>query len=130
MFLIELLVEVFGELLLQLLFEGLAEIGLHLFRKPGSDAANFGAWLRALGYVLLGLLAGGLSLWLPPQSFIHSGAGRLGNLLLAPVAMGLTMAIVGAWRKKRGQQTLGIDHFAYGYVFALSMSLVRFFGVS
>lgn len=128
MFLIELLVEVFGELLLQLLFEGLAEVGLHLFRKPGGGA-DFSAWMRALGYVVLGLLAGGLSLWLRPQSFIHSSAGRLGNLLLAPVAMGLTMAIVGAWRNKRGQQTLGIDHFAYGYVFALSMSLVRFFGV-
>ena len=129
MFLIELLVEIFGELLLQLLFEGLAEVGLHVFRKPGGDAADRSAWLRALGYVLLGALAGGLSLWLYPQSFIQSSAGRLGNLLLAPVAMGLCMAIMGAWRKKRGQQTLGIDHFAYGYVFALSMSLVRFLGV-
>lgn len=53
----------------------------------------------------------------------------MGKLLLAPVAMGLTMAIVGAWRQKRGQQTLGIDHFACGYVFALSMSPVRYFGV-
>jgi nitroreductase len=130
MFLIELLVEVFGELLLQLLFEGLAEIGLHVFRKPDGGQADRGAWLRALGYGLLGLLAGGLSLWLRPQSFIHSSLGRLGNLLLVPVAMGLAMAIVGAWRKRRGQQILGIDHFAYGYVFALGMSLVRYFGVS
>jgi nitroreductase len=130
MFLIELLVEVFGELLLQLLFEGLAEIGLHVFRKRSGGEVERSAWLRALGYVLLGLLAGGLSLWVHPQSFIHASAGRLGNLLLAPVAMGLSMAIVGAWRQKRGQQTLGIDHFAYGYLFALSMSLVRFFGVS
>lgn len=129
MFLIELLVEIFGELLLQLLFEGLAEIGLHLFRKPNGDA-DPGAWLRAAGHVLLGLLAGGLSLWLHPQSFIHSTLGRLANLLLAPVAMGLTMSIVGAWRKKHGQQTLGIDHFAYGYAFALAMSLVRFFGTT
>lgn len=127
MFLIELLVEFFGELLLQGLFEVLAEIGLHLFRKP-DGGANPSAWLRAIGYVLLGLLAGGLSLWLHPQSFIHSTIGRLGNLLLAPVAMGLAMAVVGAWRQKRGQQTLGIDHFAYGYAFALAMSLVRFFG--
>lgn len=129
MFLIELLVEVFGELLLQLLFEALAEIGLHVFRKPGGDA-NPSAWLRAAGYVLLGLLAGGLSLWLHPQSFIHSTAGRLGNLLLAPVAVGLGMSILGAWRRQRGQQTLGLDHFAYGYVFALAMSLVRFFGTT
>lgn len=129
MFLIELLVEVFGELLLQLLFEGLAEIGLHLFRKP-DGGANHRAWLRVAGYALLGLLAGALSLWLHPQSFIHSTMGRLGNLLLAPVAMGLSMAIMGAWRKRRGQQTLGIDHFAYGYVFALAMSLVRFFGTT
>lgn len=127
MFLIELLVEVFGELLLQLLFEGLAEVGLHLFRQP-DGGANPSAWLRAAGYALLGASAGGLSLWLHPQSFIHSSVGRLGNLLLAPVAMGLAMSIIGAWRRQRGQQTLGIDHFAYGYVFALAMSLVRFFG--
>jgi len=37
------------------------------------------------------------------------------------------MAILGAWRARRGQQVLRIDRFAYGYLFALSIALVRFY---
>jgi hypothetical protein len=34
---------------------------------------------------------------------------------------------MGAWRARRGQQVLRIDRFAYGYLFALSLGLVRFY---
>ena len=48
-------------------------------------------------------------------------AGPYATLLLA----GLAMAALGAWRSRRGQATLRIDRFSYGYLFALSMALVR-----
>jgi hypothetical protein len=36
------------------------------------------------------------------------------------------MCLMGAWRARRGDDVLRIDRFAYGYVFALSLALVRF----
>jgi hypothetical protein len=126
-FLFELLFELFGEVLLQIAVEVLAEAGLHLVRRPGSAPATQGHWKRALGYALFGLLAGGLSLTVFPNSFMHSRLGRAAGLVLVPVASGLAMAIVGALRQRRGQQLLGLDHFAYGYVFALAMAAVRYY---
>jgi hypothetical protein len=37
------------------------------------------------------------------------------------------MTIMAARRARRGQPVLRIDRFAYGYPFALSIALVRFF---
>ena len=36
------------------------------------------------------------------------------------------MATIGAWRIRRGQAVWRIDRFAYGYLFALGLALVRF----
>lgn len=49
------------------------------------------------------------------------------SLVLTPVFAGLLMNAVGAWRKRRGDALLRIDRFAYGYLFALSVALIRFF---
>jgi hypothetical protein len=37
------------------------------------------------------------------------------------------MALIGIWRDRRGQEPIRLDRFAYGYLFALSLALVRFF---
>ena len=84
-----------------------------------------------LGYGLLGALAGGLSLWLFPGLFIASPTAQLANLLISPALAGLAMASVGAWRAKRGQTLLRMDRYAYGFLFAFAMALVRYgFGQS
>lgn len=36
------------------------------------------------------------------------------------------MTAMGAWRARRGEPVLRIDKFAYGYLFALSLAIVRF----
>jgi len=36
------------------------------------------------------------------------------------------MSAMGYWRARRGQAVLRIDRFAYGYLFALTFALVRF----
>ena len=41
---------------------------------------------------------------------------------------GLSMAAIGAWRARRGQNLLRMDRFAYGFFFALTMALVRYLG--
>ena len=36
------------------------------------------------------------------------------------------MAGIGAWRRRRDQELIRLDRFAYGYLFALAMAAIRF----
>jgi hypothetical protein len=81
--------------------------------------------MAAIGYALFGALLAGLSLLVFPTNFAP-GARRLVNLALTPIAAGLTMCLIGQWRTQRGDELLRIDSFAYGYLFALSLGLVRY----
>ncbi|MBC5768464.1 hypothetical protein [Ramlibacter albus] len=123
-FLIELLLEFFGEFLLGAVIELLAEVGLHAFKRPFQEKpSRLFAWI---GYIVLGAAAGGLSLLVFPELFMRTHAGRIGYLLLAPVAVGLTMCLVGALRERKRQELIRLDKFGYGYLFALSLAAVRF----
>ena len=113
-----------GEVLLQVLFEALAELGLHSIREPFRKPPN--PWVAAVGYALFGAIGGGLSLWVFPSLFMASHVAQVANLLLAPIAAGAAMAAIGAWRRRRDQELIRIDRFAYGYLFALAMAAVRF----
>jgi hypothetical protein len=124
-FFFELLFEILGETVLQFIFEALAEVGLHVLRKP-SERAPVQPWLAAVGYILLGAACGGLSLWLFPDYFVKSQMGRAASFVVTPVLAGAGMALIGAWRRRRGEQVIRLDRFAYGYAFALAMAAVRF----
>jgi len=121
---LEFLFEIVGEILLQGLLEALAELGLHSVAAPFRKPPN--PWLAAIGYAIFGAVAGGLSLWLFPSIFVTGEALRILNLVMTPIAVGLLMCAMGAWRARRGQAVLRIDRFAYGYLFALSLALIRF----
>lgn len=121
---LEFLLEIAGEFLLQAVVEALAELGLHSLAEPFRRPPN--PWLAALGYSIFGAVAGGLSLLLFPSHLVAGEGWRLANLVLTPVAVGLLMCAMGAWRSRRGDTILRIDRFAYGYLFALSLALVRF----
>ena len=112
-----------GEMLLQLVMELLAEFGVHSMRESFRREPN--PLLALIGYLLLGLLAGGLSLLLAPQFLIAQNL-RLPNLAFAPVLAGLAMMALGAWRAWRGEEPVRIDRFLYGYCFALAIAAVRF----
>jgi hypothetical protein len=127
-FIFELLFEIFGELLLQLLLELLFEVGLRSVKAPFKAAPN--PFFGALGYALFGAMAGGLSLWWFPNLFIGSHAGRIANVVVTPLLSGAAMAALGAWRRRRDQPTILLDRFAYAFIFAMAMALVRLrFGV-
>ena len=124
-FILELLFEVFGEFILQFIFEALSEVGLHAFRKR-TERAPASPWLAVAGYVILGAACGALSLWLCPSFFVKSHAGRVVSLVVTPILAGASMSMLGAWRRKRGEELLRLDRFAYGYAFALAMAATRF----
>lgn len=120
---LEFLIEIIGELLLQACIELLGEIGLRSLAEPFRKPPN--PWLAALGYFIFGALAGGISLLVFPTHLVAEEL-RLANLVLTPIVVGLLMAALGAWRARHGQIILRIDRFSYGFLFALSLALVRF----
>lgn len=122
--LIELLLAFFGELVLPLIWEIFAEVGLQSLVEPFKKEPR--PWVAALGYSVFGAALGGLSLLVLPHHMLGSHGLQVVSVALSPVVAGLGMAAVGAWRAKRGQRVLRIDRFSYGYVFALAFGLVRF----
>ena len=127
-FLFEILIQYGGELLIQLLIETAAEIGVHglskslgeTFQRPKNPL------LATFGSALWGLIAGGLSLWLFPHSPITDPQWRRINLAVTPILAGGAMAVIGSLRRRRGLRLVRLDRFGYAYVFALVMALVRF----
>lgn len=117
------LAELVGELLLQIAIELLAELGLHWLRKPSAGPPN--PFLSTIGYALFGAAVGGLSL-LIFGDYLVPAAWRVANLLVTPVLAGLLMAALGMARVRRGQAIFRTDRFAYGYVFALALAVVRY----
>jgi hypothetical protein len=123
-FLFEIILQFLGELLLQLFVELLLELGFHsmanTFERPRNPT------LSAIGYVLWGAIAGGLSLLLFPNSFVHNHALKIANLFITPIVLGVCMMLVGKYRSKKDKPLIRLDSFAYGFLFAFSMSLVRY----
>jgi hypothetical protein len=120
----EILFELIGEFLLQAVAEALFELGLHSFMEPFRHTPN--PWFAGVGYALIGSLVGAASLFAFPHLLV-TARFRWANLILSPIASGVLMSLVGAWRQRRGHAVLRIDRFAYGFAFALGLALERFF---
>ncbi len=58
----------------------------------------------------------------PPNPYVAAWGYAIFGLL----AGGLLMSLLGTWRTGRSQSLLRIDRFAYGFLFALALALVRF----
>lgn len=121
---LEFIFQLLGEFLIQIVSEALVELGFHSLAEPFRRPPN--PWLASLGYALFGTVLGGLSLLVFPNNLVPE-SWRVANLVATPLAVGGFMSIMGAWRARRGETVLRIDRFAYGYLFALSLALIRFF---
>lgn len=121
---LEALVEFFFECLIQIVIEMLVELGFHSLREPFRKRPM--PWLAIPGYALLGAAAGSFSLWVFPKHFTPDGWTRIAVVAFVPIVAGVSMAALGAWRARRGDQVLRIDRFSYGYLFALCFALVRY----
>ena len=128
-FLFEIIVELFGETLLQLFFQVFAEVGLHSFngmRDRDRTRTPVNPWLAGVGYLMFGAIAGGISLWFKPDLFIASHKLRLLNLVITPLAAGLLTMVLGAWRRRHDQELVRLDRFAYAFIFAFGMGAARY----
>jgi hypothetical protein len=114
------------EILLQLLFEILAEFGLRSVREAMRPSTPPQPLLGLAGYIVLGGLLGGVSVWLFPHKFAVPIWLQVANLVVSPVVMGLVMVGVGRWRASRNQQAILLHKFWFGLVLAMIFALVRF----
>ncbi|MBU1106820.1 MAG: hypothetical protein KKB51_09155 [Candidatus Riflebacteria bacterium] len=140
------LLEIFGEFILGMIFEGMTEVGGHKVKKlrqkrhaakmvkarkygenevetPLDPMSSFSAMAT---YAVLGLFSGILSLMIFPKSFVQGADARLICLFVAPIIAGLAMTVAGRVRDQRGEEQIRLDSFFYGLLFALCYTGLRF----
>ena len=125
--LLELLFSLVFDVLGQLLFEVLAEFGLETFKQAvGRTPQQRSPILAGVGHLLLGHLAGGLSLLLIPQSLVPPGPLPGLSLVLSPLITGSVMQTIGDLVAERRSERPVLFTFRAGALFAFGMALVRF----
>ncbi len=121
----ELVVEIFGEFLLQLLVQIFGDMGANVlasYRKRGPRRPI----VSAIGHVFFGALFGGLSLLVFRHSFAHAEWMRWLALFGSPVVAGAISLAIGTRRRDAGKDWVAFETFSYGFAFAFAFALVRF----
>lgn len=128
---IEVVFELFGELLFQVIFTLLGELfsGAIGAGFSGMAKMNPPPVVKALLYLAGGCLLAWLSLKLFPHAFAHLPDTRIAILIGSPLFCGAMMGLVGGWRKKRKGQivnSFSLVSFGYGVLFASPIAIARF----
>jgi hypothetical protein len=120
LFLLQLVIEVFGEALLEL---GLAGI------KEALGRENRNPILAAVGYLTLGGIVGAVSVLFMPRRMMAPGPLPGMSLIVAPAIAGVAMEAWGRFRRGRGHSTTNLATFLGGAAFALGVALARLWWV-
>ena len=118
--------EFFVEFVLQIALEVLLEVGLHKLSVTSWAYKTINATLAVFMYFALGFLVGWFSIMVFPRSFIRASSLHGISLIITPTLAGLTMAGIGWLRTRQGSSRIRLDSFAFGFIFAFGMSLLRF----
>jgi hypothetical protein len=113
--------EIFANLLVQFLLE----LGLRSLIEPFRKSEVRHPVLAFIGCIILGTVAGYLSLLCLPYQFFHAKHLQGYSLFFVPFACGLSMAALRRLRERQDKSLVFIDSFTYGYTFAFFMTLVR-----
>jgi hypothetical protein len=125
----EFLLEAFLELIAAAVLDLASRALLGLF-KGVAGAVKDNRVFIGLAYVLLGALAGGLSLFVLPHPLTrHEHPTRFHGIsvLISPIVTGFVLSAVGGILRKSGKKVTPVETFEYGFAFALGMAVVRLF---
>jgi hypothetical protein len=76
---------------------------------------------------MLGVLVGFLSVVAYPHPLVHPSRFHGVSVIVSPLITGFAMSQLGRLLRNHGRRVMPIESFGYGFVFAFSMALVRFF---
>jgi len=119
------LLEILLELVFPLFVEFIAELALHkLGRLPWASKTGR-VILTAIMYFGVGLAAGFISILIFPKAFARSSTLPGISLVITPVLGGLLMSYIAWFRVRTWDWTIRLETFAYGFLFAFAMTLLR-----
>jgi len=119
------LLEILLELVLPLVFEIFAELALHRVDRFVRANAVARIVITGLMYFGVGLGAGFGSLLVFPRALAHSTTLPGISLVITPVLGGVLMSFIAYLRVPTWDWTIRLETFAYGFLFAFAMTLVR-----
>ena len=130
-FIFEILFQVLFEFILEIGAEILLELGLHSVAQVFHGRRTRNPVFAFIGYALLGVIVGFISLLIFPRPLVRSASFRGINLhgiglVISPLLAGLVMSAIGSLRRRRGMSVIRLDSFGYGFIFAFGMALIRF----
>ena len=124
----EIIFELLAQLVLEIVVQGIFEFGgrgiVAIFRRKG---ATVNPWRAISGYLVMGAIAGFLSIWLIPMHLLNSSVLQIVNLAITPIALGFIFEALGRWKTNHDKPRYAVDRFSYGFTFALTMGLIRYF---
>lgn len=101
------------ELLAELLFNGVLELFVELLFGGSKTRSPPAEVTRVVGFVLIGLVLGRVSLLLVPNPLIHSPSLRIANLIVSPLLAGGAGAVIAHARAQPiASRVLGAGLFA------------------
>ena len=119
--LVELFLEVSMELAGEAVMDLMARAILEVF-----DVSEFrSAKLASVGYLLLGFLAGGISVQIFPHPLVRRTRLHGISLLISPLITGWAMSTLGSMLRRWEKPVVQIESFWYGFMFAFAMALMR-----
>ena len=119
------LLELFGEIFLEVLAEGVTDAidrGLRISVRRKQRRV-----LDAIYYFIIGSAIGWASTVAFPRAFSHLERAHGISLILSPMLTGFAMSRIGKLLAKRGIRPVPIERFLNAFSFALGMAIMRFF---
>jgi hypothetical protein len=128
--LLDLLVELVGDLLLPIILEFLWGATSEAIDDALDRPRQYHPAVAFLGYAVLGGHSGLVSVAVFRHALFAEPRLRIANLAIAPLLSGSAMAIWAVMRRRRDADPPGIATFLNGAVFAFAFAAVRLFLVS
>ena len=123
---IEILFELVVQFVVEVIVQGGFELGFRGLVEPFRKDRRPNVWLGLIAYTCMGAISGVISIWLIPMHVIKHPILQYAHLAVTPIALGFAFEWLGRRRESKGKPKMLVDRFSYGFVFALTMGLIRF----